>query len=148
MEQLTEFVSKSFDRAVVDGAAATREDSAVLQSQSLKQESEPDEDCVEEEDEEEDQEQPVDMRTAVTPDSSSPTLKPDETEGRILITIHRSCYPLPQCGGSCVRNILVLWSVKRPKIVIWKSEAPKDWEAGHKNCMDSGHAIAFEISAR
>ncbi|XP_043210073.1 short stature homeobox protein 2-like [Amphibalanus amphitrite] len=77
MEQLTEFVSKSFDRAAAE-EAATREEVTLLPPPPVKEESEDDEDCVEEE---EDQQQPVDMRTAVLPDSSSPTLKSDETEG-------------------------------------------------------------------
>ena len=77
MEKLTEFVSKSFDRTAVEDATG-REESAVLPPRSVKEESEEGEDYVEEDDQ---QQQPVDMRTAVLPDSSSPALKEDEPEG-------------------------------------------------------------------
>ena len=76
MEKLTEFVSKSFDRAAA-------EESAALPPQPVKEESEEDEDCVEEE---EQQQQPVDMRTAVAPDSSSPVSKSVDVEGRLTCT--------------------------------------------------------------
>ena len=83
MEKLTEFVSKSFDRAAA-------EESAVLPPQPVKEESEEDEDCVEEE--EEQQQQPVDMRTAVAPDSSSPVTKSADVEGRLACAyLSRSC---------------------------------------------------------
>ena len=79
MEQLTEFVSKSFDRAGTEDATG-REEPTLLPPRTVKEESEDDEDCVEEEDDQ----QPVDMRTAVQPESSSPVLKADEPEGRLL----------------------------------------------------------------